>query len=79
MRRLVYLALSCNTAPADMRPELLAVIAMTQYRLANEEQAKLKRLRETFDQPKWAQNEEARALLLEAEEVVEGVTPQTSN
>jgi WD40 repeat protein/tRNA A-37 threonylcarbamoyl transferase component Bud32 len=60
-------------APAD-----LALLAMTRFRMGEKgrAQASLDSLRETMQKPNWARNEEAHALLKEAEALLAGQAPQ---
>jgi hypothetical protein len=57
---------------AEPTPAALAVLAMARYRLVERKQAAadLVRLRELLQQPRWRENEEAHALLREAESLV---------
>jgi hypothetical protein len=59
---------------ANEPPALLAFLAMTQHRLGKGEQAQvtLARLRETMRQPRWATDQEAKALEKEAEKLLAG-------
>jgi WD40 repeat protein/tRNA A-37 threonylcarbamoyl transferase component Bud32 len=57
-------------------PELLAFLAMTQYRLERTKQARatLERLREMMRRGQWSTQEEAKALLAEAEALIDPPT-----
>jgi WD40 repeat protein len=69
------LAQAVQFRPAD--PAALAFLALAQYRLGQHEEARatLGRLRATMTKPEWAQQQEARAFLREAEALVEAGKP----
>lgn len=55
-------------------PGDIAFLAMAHSKLGNKDQAQtmLARLREALKNPRWAKDQESRAFLQEAEEVIEG-------
>jgi hypothetical protein len=59
-------------------PSDVAFLAMTQHRLGQKDEARttLARLREIMKAPTWAANEEAKAFLREATQLIEGSAAQ---
>jgi eukaryotic-like serine/threonine-protein kinase len=74
LQTLTHCDVADASRPDGPRPAVLAFLAMTQYRLGNQADARatLERLRKCAHEPRWLNDDDARSLLSEAETFLAG-------